>query len=107
MIDYDNTYTADVNMWRIILPTIKRCGHNVYLVTSRDVDTPIELVQDFVDMKIPIVYCAYRAKRDVCREQGIDIQVWIDDDPYYINTGFVTEEVPIELIKENAKSFQG
>ena len=64
MIDYDNTYTADVEMWRNVIPLMQLWGHNLYLVTSRDMDTPVELAQDFVDWGIPIVYCAYRAKKD-------------------------------------------
>ena len=102
MIDYDNTYTADVDMWRSIIPLFL-VGHNVYLVTSRGMDTPIELANDFVEWRIPIIYCEYRAKKDVCEEQGIKIDIWIDDDPYYINTGFVGGEntyVPKMLFKK-------
>jgi len=92
MIDYDGTYTADPPMWRQIIPTFLMSGHNVYLVTSRSMDTPIDLVQDFVNWKIPIVYCAFKAKRDVCIKQGIFIDIWIDDDPHYIGKGFVEDE---------------
>lgn len=90
MIDYDNTYTADPIMWRNLLPRIQGVyGHSVYLVTSRDSDTPVETSKDFENMGIPIIYAAYRAKRRVCEEQGIEIDVWIDDEPKYIDTGFV------------------
>ena len=93
MIDYDGTYTADIAMWRGILPLMQLEGNKVYLVTSRGMDTPVELVKDFIDMKISIIYCTWRAKRTVCEEQGIMIDIWIDNDPYYIDTGFVEEKV--------------
>ena len=48
MIDYDGTYTADVTLWRKLIPLMHLADHNVYLVTSRGMDTPVELVQDFV-----------------------------------------------------------
>jgi hypothetical protein len=54
-------------------------------------DTPIDLVNDFVIRGIPIVYCEYRAKRKVCEEQGIKIDIWIDDDPKYIEVGFIND----------------
>lgn len=105
MIDYDRTYTADVEMWREIIPIFLR-NHKVYLVTSRDIDTPIELAQDFVNWGIPIIYCSYLSKRSVCVKQGIYIDIWIDDDPYYVDNGFITEDVPINLIKSMEKDFR-
>jgi hypothetical protein len=105
MIDYDRTYTADVDMWRKIIPIFLE-NHKVYLVTSRDMDTPIELTQDFINWNIPIIYCQYMAKRDVCAKQGIYIDIWIDDDPHYIDTGFVTEDFPLQLIKNMEKDFR-
>ena len=89
MIDYDNTYTADVEMWRKIIPIMLDRGHNLYLVTSRSMDTPIELAMDFVNWSIPIIYCNYRAKEIVCYEQGIRINIWMDDDPEFITKGFI------------------
>lgn len=88
MIDYDNTYTANVEMWRKIIPVFLENGR-VYLVTSRSMDTPIDLVQDFVQWGIPVIYCEYRAKEIVCKEQGIRIDIWIDDDPEFITKGFI------------------
>jgi hypothetical protein len=90
MIDYDRTFTADVAMWREVIDnSFLFYGHKVFLVTSRSMEQPIDLVQDFVDRKIPIIYCAFRAKRDVCTEQGIRIDIWIDDDPQWITDDIV------------------
>lgn len=88
MIDYDDTYTADIEMWRRIIPVFLE-QHQVYLVTSRGDDTPIDLDHHFVEWGIPVIYCDYRAKKTVCDELGIKIDIWIDDNPHYITTGFV------------------
>jgi hypothetical protein len=89
MIDYDNTFTADAPMWQdVIFEFLQK--HRVFLVTSRGMDTPVEHTEYFVDMGIPIVYCDYYAKKDVCEKQGIKIDIWIDDDPKYIIEGFRT-----------------
>lgn len=98
MIDYDNTYTADVELWRRIIPIFLE-NNTVYLVTSRSMDTPIDLVNDFALWGIRIIYCDYRAKLDVCNEQGIKIDIWIDDNPYYIVHGFVEDNIPVNLLE--------
>jgi hypothetical protein len=96
MIDYDATYTADISLWRMVIPMFLDHGHKVYLVTSRGRDTPVELVNDFTPLNIPIIYCTYRAKKKVCEAQGIKIDIWIDDDPYYIVHGFIEDAEDIQ-----------
>lgn len=92
MIDYDATYTADVELWRRIIPMFLE-NHTVYLVTSRGMDTPVELANDFALWGVRIIYCDYQAKKGVCEEQGINIDIWIDDNPYYIVHSFLEEPV--------------
>lgn len=84
MIDYDKTYTADVALWREVIDLMRFYGHKVYLVTSRSMDTPIDLWRDFADRHISIIYCNFKAKRDVCESIGVSIDIWIDDDPEWI-----------------------
>lgn len=90
MIDYDGTFGAAPMDWmEVIRLMYDKQGHNFYLVTSRSMDTPIEHAWWFKEMQIPIVYCNYRAKKKVCEEQGIKIDIWIDNDPKYIEEGFI------------------
>lgn len=85
MIDYDRTYTAAVEMWREVIDNgFLYYGHKVFLVTARSKDQPIELARDFDDRNIPIIYCAFKAKREVCEALGIKIDIWIDDEPDWI-----------------------
>jgi len=105
MLDYDGTYGADVEMWKQIIPIMQASNHNIYLVTSRGMDTPVELAQDFKDFGIPIIYCNYRAKRKVCEERGINISIWVDDDPFRIDKGFIDEYKEQEIIEKSEDSY--
>ena len=96
-LDWDNTYTRDTKFWDKFLALNAEWGNTIYIVTSRGMDTPIEFIPTGVD---GVIYCNYRAKKDVTRQSGIDIQIWIDDDPYYITTGFITDDPPVQLLKE-------
>jgi hypothetical protein len=92
MVDYDGTYTADVTMWREVILEMIDFFHEIYIVTSRD---PADLVQDhvwFEEQGIPVIYCNYHAKRQVCEQQGIAIDIWIDNQPYFIDHGYPEEE---------------
>lgn len=106
MIDYDGTFGAAPADWMEVINMMQKKGHKYFLVTSRSMDTPVEHAYWFVENNVPVVYCEYRAKKDVCIEQGIDIDIWIDNDPYYITTGFVTNDVPLELLKQSEKDYR-
>jgi hypothetical protein len=91
-LDYDKTYTADPDMWRHIIAVMRGMSHEVMIVTSRD---PNDLVEDrdwFEKYTIPVIYCDYWAKRQVCEQRGISIDIWIDDNPYFIDHPFPEEE---------------
>lgn len=88
-LDYDKTYTADPNAWRNIINFL--IGNNratIHIVTSRDDRDTVEDTEWFKAGNIPVVYCDYKAKRQVCEERGIQIDIWIDDNPYFIDHSF-------------------
>lgn len=87
MVDYDGTYTSNPKMWRTIIH-ILNMENTVYLVTSRDPDDIVEDVAWFENNNIPIIYCDYKAKRQVCEAQGVKIDIWIDDNPKFIDTSY-------------------
>jgi hypothetical protein len=92
MVDYDGTYTEDPPMWEGIILGMIDCGHNVYIVTSRDPKDIVEDAGKFEARRIPVIYCDYKAKRQVCEQQGIAIDIWIDNQPYFIDHGYPEEE---------------
>lgn len=93
-LDYDNTFTRAPDEFQKFIDIFGE-HHYIWIVTSRGQDTPIEVVPKGIS---GIAYCNYRAKKDVVREMEIPIDIWIDDDPYYIINGFVTESIPTKLL---------
>jgi len=83
-LDYDDTFSADQDLWhRWAIEAIGR-GHRVIGVTARNRDQIIE-DEMFSDSCETILYCAGHAKYDMVLDLlGLAIDVWIDDKPQYI-----------------------
>lgn len=83
-IDYDRTYTAAPAVWDQFIAVASLAGHRVLICTGRAF-APISLRKDIE------VHCtAGQAKRDYLRDLGIDVSVWIDDDPESITQNDIT-----------------
>lgn len=80
-LDYDHTFTKDPIFWQKFIDTTILADHNIWIVTSRSEDLPIEHNVKNVD---GVIYCNFFAKRMVTLEHNIDIDIWIDDDPRWI-----------------------
>lgn len=86
-LDYDGTYTADPDLWLAFVRGAKQRGHAVHVVTMR-YESEIYggaraakmdwRLMAFVDS---IVFTGRKAKKPVCEERGLKIDVWIDDNP--------------------------
>lgn len=84
-LDYDDTYTADPELWDDFCRMASDRGHHVYVVTCR----PEKLSPLKEDLYVPMysedVFCTnHKAKRPFMEEEGINIDIWIDDSPEYI-----------------------
>ena len=87
-LDYDNTYTADPEMWNEFIGMVKhRFGHDVRIVTARDErhDRTDELRS--LENHLPVIYCRGVAKKWFLTHfgDGFVPDVWIDDKPESIN----------------------
>lgn len=84
-LDFDNTYTRDPELWNGFIATVKARGHQVWIVTARrDTDENREIVQ------VPgcfVVFTGLQAKLKHCEGRGLNIDIWIDDDPHSITEG--------------------
>lgn len=76
-LDYDGTYTADPEMWELVIKLLQLRGHEVVAVTGRLESEPIYCSC----MKY---YTSYKAKRDWCKRNGLHVDIWIDDSPDHI-----------------------
>lgn len=94
-LDYDNTFTADPLAMQEFIRLMLSHGHKVFITTSRSPDLVLETVPKGID---GIVYCSFMAKKDVTQERGIKIDIWIDDDPKWIEEGFI--ESDLEVIRK-------
>lgn len=81
-LDYDGTYTEDPEAWDAFIELMQSYEHDIYIVTLRSGEHDKVRVGG-----LPIIYCAGRPKKEVVREHGIHINVWIDDQPNCITKG--------------------
>lgn len=85
-LDFDRTYTLDPEFWNNFILSCERRGHTVYCVTLRhefESGPVYKTIGKLIDHD-RIIFCGQRAKLDICESQGIYIDVWIDDMPWYI-----------------------
>lgn len=76
-LDYDDTYTKDPEFWDEFIHNCRASGYEIMIVTFRDPSIPIEIYPEGVN----VYYTSYRAKRRFMLDEGIEIDVWIDDSP--------------------------
>ena len=84
-IDWDGTITEDPQLFWAFAELAKNIGHTVYVVTGRPSSHPIEDDHWFSD--IEFIYTDGEYKKQYCEAQGINIDVWIDNEPGYIEPG--------------------
>lgn len=89
-VDYDKTFSADPEFFKDFVALAKTYGHSCYLVTQRGGDSMwVGLDDDDVRREVgelmPIIWCGTKGKREKMIEMGIQIDVWIDDNPHYID----------------------
>ncbi len=84
-IDFDGTFTDDKDLWAGFIRSARDAGHDVVCVTARreTEDNTRFMTTTFKvwDCQIPIVFTDGGAKRDVTNESGVDVDIWIDNDP--------------------------
>ncbi len=85
-IDYDETYTCDPEAWDSVIKVLKGCGHTVYCVTMRhsDLHESLEVMANLNGKVDAIFFTGRKGKKDFMYEQGININVWIDDMPLFV-----------------------
>jgi len=79
-LDYDKTFTLDPDMWVEIIQLMQGNSHEVIIVTMRYLHEEIP-----INIKgVNVHYTERKAKVRWCMDHGIDVNVWIDDQPYWL-----------------------
>jgi hypothetical protein len=86
-VDFDRTFTSDVDFWRGVVELAVNRGHTVICVTGRT-DTLAsrrELARVFgphVFSRLTCcIFCDHAPKRAAAKARGYDVDIWIDDLP--------------------------
>lgn len=90
-LDYDDTITADEQLWELFVHAARGRGHDVRIVTFRFAN-PSTYVNDDVyrvaeRFGIPVIFCNGVQKDEVTTSLGFPVDVWIDDFPVGIPLG--------------------
>jgi hypothetical protein len=74
-IDYDGTFTLDPEAWTKAIDIFRRAGFRVICITSRFPNVPIGPFPG------EVFYACGAHKWDFAHENGIEVDVWVDDWP--------------------------
>lgn len=86
-LDFDRTFTSDVEFWRFFICMATRRGHDIICVTGR-APTPtgrLELLtvmgEQTVKLLKDLIFCDHAPKRQRTLDLGYRVDIWIDDLP--------------------------
>jgi hydroxymethylpyrimidine pyrophosphatase-like HAD family hydrolase len=97
-LDFDETYTLSPFFWDEFIQLTKAHGHKVVVVTIRhEYWDAHPYLDDLKDNGLQVVFTDGRAKKPFCEELGINIDVWTDDRPDYINNNSKWKHTSKEL----------
>jgi hypothetical protein len=81
-LDYDETYTADRELWKLFVYAAIQKGHEVKFVTYRDSRYEnSDIMNDAYELGIHVIFTGGKQKSNF-----YDADVWIDDSPETIPT---------------------
>ena len=79
-IDFDNTWTADPDLWLEFCMKAKQFGHTIIIATGRD-KYAADIARYYLSEDLPIVFCGNQYKDIACQKAGYKVDIWIDDSP--------------------------
>lgn len=86
-IDFDDTFTADVEMWSRVIAEFQRSGHRVICVSARpDSDSHKRELSRALPNGVDVLLSCFEPKRAFALKQGYAVDIWIDDIPEAIPT---------------------
>lgn len=80
-IDWDGTISADPQTFHKVAALFAAAGHHVVVCTGRAFPPT---GPEGGELIVPTYCTAGQAKAEYMREQGVHVDIWIDDDPLSI-----------------------
>lgn len=86
-LDFDRTFTGDIDFWRFFILNASRRGHTIYCVTGRTdcARNRAEVANVFgpgtFSLLSGCVFCNHSSKRERMDALKIKVDIWIDDMP--------------------------
>lgn len=86
-VDFDKTFTSDIEFWRFFIAQAVRRGHTVICVTGRtDSERSRQEMQalfgEYVFSKLAaLIFCNHSPKRVCAEKENWKVDIWIDDFP--------------------------
>lgn len=84
-IDFDDTLTADAELWRGFIESATALEHHVVCVTARrDTDDNRETIREWMNshgFDLFTYFTGLGSKVDFMEKRGLKVNVWIDDNP--------------------------
>lgn len=88
-VDFDETISDNEDGWLKVLALLEKIGYHVVICTWRFPTTHPEDLQFLVDKGYAVFYTSLQAKQEYMAAQGINVDIWIDDNPLA-----VTQDAP-------------
>ena len=86
-LDYHNTYSADPKFWDTFIYMCWMRKFEVYCITHHTGEKQNEKLMDSIGKILDsdhIIFTMGKAKEDYCKSIGLDIDIWIDNNPIHI-----------------------
>ena len=83
-VDFDETISDNPEAWLRVMKTLEIVGYQVVVCTWRSPSTYPEDLQFLVDKGYKIYYTSFTAKQEYMKRLGIEVAIWIDDNPFAI-----------------------
>lgn len=90
-LDFDDTFTADPELWAAFVKLALNRGHQVFCVTARrNTEENTDAINEAFEQQgfdLPIIFSNLGSKADEVERRGLKIDIWCDDSPWAIVHG--------------------
>ncbi len=86
-IDYDSTYTAEQSFFDAMFGIAKAFGVEFVCISARENNEQNRIeIESNVPVYVPVHLTSGKAKKPYAKQAGLNIDIWIDDNPERIQT---------------------